>query len=132
MAPKFSWVPGTGIIHDLKGRRSVCLQLHVSPPLRPFLLAYLHSMCEAGLLRWIDDPMLIDSTARSECYLSDWTDGLKAHVQILAPATYIFFASVIPALTFGEQLADETGGQVLRCASALLKRADQSAVFEFS
>lgn len=48
----------------------------------------------------------------SQCYLSDWTDGLKAHIHILAPSTYIFFASVIPALTFGEQLADETGGQV--------------------
>ena len=49
----------------------------------------------------------------SECYVSDWTDGFKAHVHILAPSTYIFFASVIPALTFGEQLADETGGQVV-------------------
>jgi hypothetical protein len=33
-------------------------------------------------------------------------------VHILAPATYIFFASAIPALTFGEQLADITDGQV--------------------
>ena len=37
---------------------------------------------------------------------------------LLAPAMYIFFASVIPALTFGEQFADETdnefgGAQVL-------------------
>jgi len=31
--------------------------------------------------------------------------GLRAHIGILAPATYIFFASAIPALTFGEQLA---------------------------
>jgi hypothetical protein len=44
--------------------------------------------------------------------VSDWTDGFSAHIHILAPSTYIFFASVIPALTFGEQLADETGGQV--------------------
>ena len=49
---------------------------------------------------------------RSQCYLSDWTDGLRAHVHILAPSTYIFFASVIPALTFGEQLADETEGRI--------------------
>ena len=50
--------------------------------------------------------------AHSACYISDWTDGFKAHVHILAPATYIFFASAIPALTFGEQLADITDGQV--------------------
>ena len=29
--------------------------------------------------------------------------------RILAPATYIFFASAIPALTFGEQLYRQTG-----------------------
>ena len=39
---------------------------------------------------------------------SDWTDDFSIH--LLAPATYIFFASVIPALTFGEQIADHTGG----------------------
>ncbi len=33
-------------------------------------------------------------------------------MQIIAPSTYIFFASVIPALTFGEQLADLTDGQI--------------------
>ncbi len=33
-------------------------------------------------------------------------------MHILAPSTYIFFASVIPALTFGEQLADLTDGQI--------------------
>jgi len=44
--------------------------------------------------------------------VSDWTDGFAAHVHILAPSTYIFFASVIPALTFGEQLSDETEGQI--------------------
>ena len=30
---------------------------------------------------------------RSKCYVSDWTDGINAHVHIFAPSTYIFFAS---------------------------------------
>ena len=42
---------------------------------------------------------------------SDWTDHLD--MSLLAPSTYIFFASVIPALTFGEQLAD--GKYVYMC-----------------
>ena len=41
----------------------------------------------------------------------------------LAPSTYIFFASVIPALTFGEQIADETnnefGGAQILAATAI-------------
>ncbi len=34
------------------------------------------------------------------------------YCRILAPSVYIFFASVLPALAFGEQLARETEGQL--------------------
>eukprot|EP00040_Diaphanoeca_grandis_P027053 m.152971 g.152971 ORF g.152971 m.152971 type:complete len:657 (-) comp30821_c1_seq1:41-2011(-) len=51
-----------------------------------------------------------DLKNRSKCYKSDWTDHLD--MSLLAPSTYIFFASVIPALTFGEQLADDTGDEL--------------------
>ena len=35
----------------------------------------------------------------------------KLHCRILAPATYIFFASAIPALAFGQQISAATGPQ---------------------
>ena len=42
---------------------------------------------------------------------------------IFAPATYIFFASVLPALTFGEQFRVQTEGQFsiphIVCATAM-------------
>lgn len=31
------------------------------------------------------------------------------HFRILAPAAYIFFASALPVIAFGEQLSRETG-----------------------
>ena len=40
--------------------------------------------------------------------------------RILAPATYIFFASVIPALAFGEQLYRYTGGERNRASIKIL------------
>ncbi|EKX37691.1 hypothetical protein GUITHDRAFT_41323, partial [Guillardia theta CCMP2712] len=54
--------------------------------------------------------ILHDLRSRAPFYLSDWVDGLKENITILAPSTYIFFASIIPALTFGEQLDDYTEG----------------------
>jgi len=52
----------------------------------------------------------MDIRNRWDCYYSDWTDHFS--ISLLAPATYIFFASVIPALTFGEQIADHTNGEL--------------------
>eukprot|EP01023_Acetabularia_acetabulum_P014923 TRINITY_DN17251_c0_g2_i6.p1 TRINITY_DN17251_c0_g2~~TRINITY_DN17251_c0_g2_i6.p1 ORF type:complete len:696 (-),score=126.85 TRINITY_DN17251_c0_g2_i6:405-2492(-) len=49
-----------------------------------------------------------DFKARIPWYKHDWTEGLNSGVRIFAPATYIFFASVIPALAFGEQLSEDT------------------------
>ncbi|WZZ47961.1 hypothetical protein YC2023_048068 [Brassica napus] len=44
-----------------------------------------------------------DLKGRLMCYKQDWTGGFKAGFRILAPTTYIFFASAIPVISFGEQ-----------------------------
>ncbi|XP_047334655.1 boron transporter 1 [Impatiens glandulifera] len=51
-----------------------------------------------------------DLRGRLMCYKQDWTGGLKAGFRILAPTTYIFFASAIPVISFGEQLERDTDG----------------------
>ncbi|MED6105998.1 putative boron transporter 2 [Stylosanthes scabra] len=51
-----------------------------------------------------------DLKGRILCYKQDWTSGFKAGVRILAPTTYIFFASAIPVISFGEQLERNTDG----------------------
>ncbi|TYH83728.1 hypothetical protein ES332_D02G151000v1 [Gossypium tomentosum] len=49
-----------------------------------------------------------DLKGRLLCYKQDWTGGLSAGIRILAPTTYIFFASAIPVISFGEQLERNT------------------------
>ncbi|XP_074267586.1 boron transporter 1 [Silene latifolia] len=51
-----------------------------------------------------------DLKGRLMCYKQDWTGGFKAGYRILAPTTYIFFASAIPVISFGEQLGRSTDG----------------------
>ncbi|KAM3323619.1 putative boron transporter 2 isoform X1 [Capsicum chacoense] len=51
-----------------------------------------------------------DLHGRLLCYKQDWTSGIKAGFRILAPTTYIFFASAIPVISFGEQLERNTDG----------------------
>lgn len=51
-----------------------------------------------------------DLKGRLMCYKQDWTGGFKAGFRILAPTTYIFFASAIPVISFGEQLERDTDG----------------------
>ncbi|CAN1196406.1 Boron transporter 1 [Linum perenne] len=53
-----------------------------------------------------------DLNGRLLCYKQDWTGGLKAGFRILAPTTYIFFASAIPVISFGEQLERNTDGVI--------------------
>ncbi|KAG0471945.1 hypothetical protein HPP92_016491 [Vanilla planifolia] len=53
-----------------------------------------------------------DIRGRLMCYKQDWTGGLRAGIRILAPTTYIFFASAIPVISFGEQLERETDGLI--------------------
>ncbi|CAK8531497.1 unnamed protein product [Lathyrus sativus] len=51
-----------------------------------------------------------DLQKRLKCYKHDWIGGLSAGFRILAPTTYIFFASAIPVISFGEQLERDTDG----------------------
>ncbi|XVE54967.1 hypothetical protein DITRI_Ditri03aG0123600 [Diplodiscus trichospermus] len=51
-----------------------------------------------------------DLKSRLLCYKQDWTGGFRAGIRILAPTTYIFFASAIPVISFGEQLERNTDG----------------------
>lgn len=53
-----------------------------------------------------------DLQGRLMCYKQDWASGFRAGIRILAPTTYIFFASAIPVISFGEQLERNTGGLI--------------------
>ncbi|XP_010537973.1 PREDICTED: boron transporter 4 isoform X2 [Tarenaya hassleriana] len=51
-----------------------------------------------------------DLRGRALCYKQDWSSGLRSGSGILAPTTYIFFASALPVIAFGEQLSRDTDG----------------------
>eukprot|EP00249_Psilotum_nudum_P003874 c17374_g1_i1 orf=377-2371(-) len=51
-----------------------------------------------------------DIKGRLQCYKQDWIGGFNAGFRIFAPTTYIFFASAIPVISFGEQLDRDTNG----------------------
>ncbi|KAK8627815.1 hypothetical protein V6N13_135415 [Hibiscus sabdariffa] len=53
-----------------------------------------------------------DLKGRLLCYKQDWTGGFSAGIKIFAPTTYIFFASAIPVISFGEQLERNTDGSL--------------------
>uniref|UniRef100_A0A1D1XNH8 Boron transporter 4 n=1 Tax=Anthurium amnicola TaxID=1678845 RepID=A0A1D1XNH8_9ARAE len=53
-----------------------------------------------------------DVNGRAPCYKQDWTAGLRSGFRILAPTAYIFFASALPVIAFGEQLRRETDGKL--------------------
>lgn len=63
-----------------------------------------------------------DIQNRLLCYKQDWSGGFKAGFRILAPTTYIFFASAIPVISFGEQLERNTEG-VLTAVQTLASTA---------
>lgn len=63
-----------------------------------------------------------DINGRLMCYKQDWIGGFKAGFRILAPTTYIFFASAIPVISFGEQLERNTDG-VLTAVQTLASTA---------
>ncbi|CAL4891643.1 unnamed protein product [Urochloa decumbens] len=63
-----------------------------------------------------------DLHVRLACYKQDWTGGFRAGIRILAPTTYIFFASAIPVISFGEQLERNTDG-VLTAVQTLASTA---------
>ncbi|KAH7657221.1 Bicarbonate transporter eukaryotic protein [Dioscorea alata] len=51
-----------------------------------------------------------DFKGRAACYKQDWVRGFHSGFRILAPTMYIFFASALPVIAFGEQLSKETDG----------------------
>ncbi|EEF44695.1 Boron transporter, putative [Ricinus communis] len=53
-----------------------------------------------------------DVRGRMSCYEQDWTVGIRSRLGILAPTTYIFFASALPVIAFGEQLSRDTDGSL--------------------
>lgn len=53
-----------------------------------------------------------DLRGRFICYKQDWSGGFRTGIRILAPTTYIFFASAIPVISFGEQLEGNTDGAI--------------------
>ncbi|KAJ4708334.1 putative Boron transporter [Melia azedarach] len=53
-----------------------------------------------------------DFKGRKACYKEDWTAAFDSGPRILAPTLYIFFASAIPVIAFGEQLNRETDGSL--------------------
>ncbi|KAK7412858.1 hypothetical protein VNO78_04546 [Psophocarpus tetragonolobus] len=63
-----------------------------------------------------------DLQGRLMCYKQDWIGGLRAGFRVLAPTTYIFFASAIPVISFGEQLERDTEG-VLTAVQTLASTA---------
>ncbi|KAJ6758546.1 ANION EXCHANGE PROTEIN [Salix koriyanagi] len=53
-----------------------------------------------------------DARGRTACYKDDWVSGLCSGLRILAPTFYIFFASALPVIAFGEQLSRDTDGSL--------------------
>lgn len=53
-----------------------------------------------------------DVKGRLACYKKDWFDSCGSGARILAPTAYIFFASALPVIAFGEQLSRETDGSL--------------------
>ncbi|KAJ8644428.1 hypothetical protein MRB53_006176 [Persea americana] len=51
-----------------------------------------------------------DVEGRIPYYKQDWIDGLRSGMRLLAPTMYIFFASALPVIAFGEQISNETDG----------------------
>ncbi|XP_059290995.1 boron transporter 4-like [Lycium ferocissimum] len=53
-----------------------------------------------------------DIRGRVSCYKQDWIAGIRSGIGILAPTTYMFFASALPVIAFGEQLSRDTDGSL--------------------
>ncbi|CAA6672690.1 unnamed protein product [Spirodela intermedia] len=61
-----------------------------------------------------------DIRGRAPCYKQDWTAGIRSGFR---PTTYIFFASALPVIAFGEQLSRETGEWKLSTVETLASTA---------
>lgn len=66
-------------------------------------------------MEWLKSPfkgIIGDIRGRAQCYKDDWTCAFRSGIGILAPTTYIFFASALPVIAFGEQLNRDTDGRL--------------------
>ena len=64
-----------------------------------------------------------DLVRRLACYRDDWIEPFvdrRAPARILAATVYIFFASALPAVAFGKQIAAYTGGRSFNIQHTLL------------
>ncbi|TVU21553.1 hypothetical protein EJB05_31197 [Eragrostis curvula] len=65
------------------------------------------------LMELLRDPfkgVITDVKGRAAWYKHDWVAGIRSGFRILAPTMYIFFASALPVIAFGEQLSTATNG----------------------
>ncbi|KAL6848087.1 hypothetical protein ACP4OV_022215 [Aristida adscensionis] len=67
------------------------------------------------LLRKPFNGVVTDVKGRAAWYNHDWFAGLHSGFRILAPTMYIFFASALPVIAFGEQLSAATDGILTTC-----------------
>lgn len=65
-----------------------------------------------GKMRKPFQGIIKDVKGRASCYKEDWTCALCSGVGILAPTAFIFFASALPVIAFGEQLNRDTDGSL--------------------
>ncbi|KAI4379275.1 hypothetical protein MLD38_005594 [Melastoma candidum] len=73
------------------------------------------STCSGRIMDTLRSPfqgVLSDFRGRRSCYIQDWAAGVRSGVGILAPTFYIFFASALPVIAFGEQLSRDTDGSL--------------------
>ncbi|GJN05654.1 hypothetical protein PR202_ga23303 [Eleusine coracana subsp. coracana] len=69
----------------------------------------------AALMELLRNPfkgVISDVKGRAAWYTHDWVAGFRSGFRILAPTMYIFFASALPVIAFGEQLSTATDGML--------------------
>ncbi|CAD6341027.1 unnamed protein product [Miscanthus lutarioriparius] len=74
-----------------------------------FIISYLHVQM-SGPNKAPFSGVSEDLKGRAACYKQDWNHGFRSGLRILAPMLYIFFASAVPVIAFGEQLSKDTDG----------------------
>ncbi|KAJ6415889.1 hypothetical protein OIU84_004638 [Salix udensis] len=78
----------------------------------PYLILIIYFNSEMEYIRTPFRGILNDVRGRAACYKQDWVGGILSGFGILAPTTYIFFASALPVIAFGEQLRRDTDGSL--------------------
>ncbi|XP_071684065.1 boron transporter 4 isoform X1 [Lolium perenne] len=74
--------------------------------------------------------VVADVKGRASWYKDDWVAGFRTGFRILAPTMYMFFASALPVIAFGEQLSNETNG-ILSTVETLASTAICGVIHSF-